>query len=101
MKGLQLPLGVQLPDTASFESFHAGPNAEVLAAVRGACEPSGPPLVWLFGPKASGKSHLLQALTRAAARQCACAYVPLRELAAEGVASQDALDGLERADLVC
>ena len=45
MKGLQLPLGVQLSDTASFESYFAGPNAEAVAAVRRAAEPSAPPLL--------------------------------------------------------
>lgn len=101
MKGLQLPLGVQLPDTASFESYHAGPNAEAVTALRGAGEPSAPPLILLFGPPGAGKSHLLQALTRAFARGAACAYVPLRELLAEGATAADTLDGLERAQLVC
>lgn len=101
MKGLQLPLGVQLPDTASFESYFAGPNAEAVGALRRAAEPASPPLLLLFGPPGTGKSHLLQALTRASARGAACAYVPLRELLAEGAAAADALDGLERAQLVC
>jgi DnaA family protein len=101
VKGLQLPLGVQLPDTASFETYHAGPNAEAVAALRGAGESSAPPLILLFGPPGTGKSHLLQALTRAYARSAACAYVPLRELLAEGASATDTLDGLERAQLVC
>ena len=80
MKGLQLPLGVQLPDTASFETYFAGPNAEAVAALRAVADPGAPPLLLLYGPAGTGKSHLLQALTRAAA---------------------DTLDGLERAQLVC
>ena len=101
MKGLQLPLGVQLPDTASFETYFAGPNAEAVAAVQRSAGADAPQLVLLFGPVATGKSHLLQALTRAAARSLACAYVPLRELRADGAAAADTLDGLERAQLVC
>lgn len=101
MKGLQLPLGVQLPDTASFETYYAGPNAEAVAALRAAAAGEAPPLVLLYGPAGTGKSHLLQALTRMAARSAACAYVPLRELRAEGAAPADTLDGLERAQLVC
>ena len=105
MKGLQLPLGVQLPDTASFESYFAGPNAEAVAAVRRALAADAPALLLLYGPPATGKSHLLQALTRTSARGRACAYVPLRELVAEGAATaaspDDVLDGLERSALVC
>jgi len=100
VKGLQLPLGVQLPDTASFETYFAGPNAEAVAAVQRAADPAAPPLLLLFGPAGTGKSHLLQALTRAAARTLACAYVPLRELLAEGADPADTLEGLERAQLV-
>jgi DnaA family protein len=96
VKGLQLPLGVQLAEAASFESYYAGPNREAVAALQA---PSGAPVLLLYGPKGSGKSHLLQALTRAACAQVTCAYVPLRQLA--DAAPGDALDGLERVELVC
>jgi DnaA family protein len=48
-------------------SFVAGPNAEALAAVRAllAGEHDGEP-VYLWGDRASGRSHLLQAFARAA-----------------------------------
>jgi DnaA family protein len=101
VKGLQLPLGVQLSDTASFETYVAGPNDEAVAAVRRAADPAAPPLLLLYGPTGTGKSHLLQALTRERARAVACAYAPLRELVAEGADAADSLDGLERAQLVC
>jgi DnaA family protein len=101
VKGLQLPLGVQLPDTATFETWFPGPNAEAVAAVRAAADAGAPPLLLLFGPPGSGKSHLLQALTRSGARTAASAYVPLRDLIAEGAAPSDVIDGLERAQLVC
>lgn len=94
MKGLQLPLGVQLADTASFDTFHAGPNADTVTALRAGLAP----LVLLFGPRASGKTHLLQALTREAAARRPCAYVPLAELARHEAA--DVLDGLEHRALV-
>jgi DnaA family protein len=98
MKGLQLPLGVQLSDTASFDSYHPGPNTEAAASVRQLLRPSAPPLVFLYGPAGSGKTHLLQALTRdAAAARLSCAYVPLRQLGADAA---DALGGLQEADVV-
>lgn len=96
MKGLQLPLGVQLSDTASFESYFAGPNAEAVAALGTAAAGEGPPLLLLFGPAGTGKSHLLQAATRAGAEKLSCAYLPLRELI-----SAEALEGLELTELVC
>lgn len=99
MKGAQLPLGVHLADAATFDSYHPGPNAEVLAALRALALGEGPPLLFLYGPPASGKSHLLQALTRAAALTRACAYVPLAQFAAAD--APEALQGLDQADLVC
>jgi DnaA-homolog protein len=99
VKGAQLPLGVHLSDAASFESYHPGPNAEVVAALRALAHGDGPPLLFVYGPAASGKTHLLQALARAAARELACAYVPLARFGAADAA--DALEGLEQADLVC
>jgi DnaA-homolog protein len=99
VKGLQLPLGVQLAETASFETYHAGPNTEVLAALRVLADGAGPPLLLVYGPAGAGKSHLLQALTRAASMHASCAYVPLAQFAQLDPA--EALAGLGEADLVC
>lgn len=89
MKGTQLPLAVQLRDSASFDSFYAGPNAAAVAALRGAREN-----VFLYGPPASGKSHLLQA----AAREWGAAYLPLAQLAALG---PEALEGYGNVAALC
>lgn len=100
MKGLQLPLGVQLADAASFDSFHAGPNHEPLAALRVLATSAGPvPLLCLYGPRGSGRSHLLQALTREASLTRRCAYLPLARLG--GGDPTETVAGLESADLVC
>jgi DnaA-homolog protein len=85
MKGAQLPLAVQLRDTASFDSYHAGPNAEALAALRELSQP-----LLLYGPGGCGRSHLLQAACRAHGG----AYLPLAALLAQGPAL---LAGYERA----
>lgn len=99
MRGAQLPLGVHLSEAASFESYHPGPNQEVVAALRALARGEGPPLLFLYGPAASGKTHLLQALTRAAALEQACAYVPLAQFGPADAA--EALQGFEQADLLC
>lgn len=89
MKGQQLALPVQLRDSASFDSYFPGPNAEALDALRGGTE-----ALLLFGPAASGKTHLLQASARASG----AAYLPLREVAHYG---PEALEGFEARKAVC
>lgn len=81
MKGAQLPLAVQLRDTASFTSYWTGNNAEVVAALRELSQP-----LLLCGPVGSGRTHLLQA----ACREFGGAYLPLNELLPQG---PEMLDG--------
>src|SRR5262245_29921302 len=83
MKGAQLPLAVQLRDTATFATFHAGGNGEALAALHALAGP-----VLLYGPPGSGRTHLLQALSR----ERRASYLPLRELRALGPAVLDGFD---------
>jgi DnaA-homolog protein len=89
----QLPLAVRLRDFAVFGTFEPGPNGPAVAAL---ADPAvvGPAL-WIWGPKGSGKSHLLQAAC--AARESA-AYLPAAELLAAGEAD---LDGWSDRRLVC
>ncbi len=90
----QLPLAVRLRDTALFSTFHPGPNAEVLAHLReiGA---TPAPVAWIWGPPASGKTHLLQATCAATP---GAAYLPAGELAELG---PGALQGWEGRPVVC
>jgi DnaA family protein len=88
----QLALGVQLRADAVFESFWPGPNGEIVAALK---KPDPAPL-WLWGPRGSGKTHLLQAVCAAAGE--AAAYFPLdRSLALPA----EALSGFERTRVLC
>jgi len=83
---LQLPLGVRLRDASRFESFRAGANAAAVHALRNVAAAVGAArVVWLWGARGSGRTHLLQAvcsMTGAADR--GTAYVPLAEVAAIG-----------------
>ena len=99
MKGSQLALGVQLSDTADFDSYFPGPNADAVALLRGYAggAPGGGVLV--FGASATGKTHLLHALIRdAAARGLSVAYLPLRELTSDG---PQILAGIEDRAVIC
>jgi DnaA family protein len=89
MIGSQLPLPVQLREAATFDSYYAGPNA---TAVQALAALSGPVLI--YGPPGSGRTHLLQAASRAHR----AAYLPLRELAPLGIG---VLDGLAAAAGAC
>ena len=95
----QLPLRLVLDERADFEGFVAGPNAEAVALLERFARGEGEPFVYLWGPRGSGKSHLLQAVCHRAHRAgTALSYLPLNELAALGPAI---LEDLDRLDLVC
>lgn len=89
MKGQQLPLAVQLRESATFSSYHAGANADAVAALH-----SGSVNVYVYGSSGSGKTHLLQAC----ARERDCVYLPLDAVAAYGA---EALGGYESSRGVC
>ncbi|HEX6691787.1 MAG TPA: DnaA/Hda family protein [Burkholderiales bacterium] len=62
----QLPLEISPPAAPSLDNFVAGANAEALAAVRALAEGRRPEaIVYLWGERGSGRSHLLRAATRA------------------------------------
>lgn len=89
----QLPLPVRLRDFALFETFEAGPNGAVVALL--AAPAQAGPAAWVWGPPASGKSHLLQA---ACAAHAGAAYLPGAELLPGGPAT---LAGWEERPLIC
>lgn len=98
MIGKQLPLSVHLPDAASFDNFHDGPNAGAAAALRALSAGDGSSTL-VHGPHGCGKTHLLQACSREAlAQRRRAAYLPLTSFTAE---TPGVLQGFERFDLVC
>jgi DnaA-homolog protein len=90
----QLPLGVRLADTARFESYVAGPNLRVVELMSGTMPPR---VLWLWGRRGTGKTHLLQAACAAVgARGGSAAYLDL-----EVADSPAQIEGFEALDLVC
>ncbi len=62
----QLPLEISPPAAPSLDNFVAGANAEALAAVRALAAGQRPEaVVYLWGERGSGRTHLLRAATRA------------------------------------
>ncbi len=92
----QLPLNVRLADHAVFATFHTGANAAVVAALHDAADGRGARLLWLWGGRGSGRTHLLQASV-AAARPPGAVYLPLQAL---GAMSTDLIEGLENLAVV-
>ncbi len=95
----QLTLPVRLRDAASFESFLAGPNKEVVERLRSAADGGGGhSCLYLWGERGCGRTHLLQAVCRRAADSGVRAmYLPLGEPSL-GV---DVLDDSDEFGIVC
>ncbi len=99
MKSVQLPLGVQLYDDATFSNFYSGPNALVLATLQQVLSGKGlDHYLYLFGEEGVGRTHLLQAACHEMTTrgQLAC-YLPL----GNPLLTLEALEGLEFLSLVC
>lgn len=95
MSNMQLPLPVTLPDHAVFASFFAGPNQAACDYLESQ-EQQG--VCWLWGPAASGKTHLLQAACAARNEsEARSAYLPLGDFESMSPAM---LAGYEHFDLV-
>jgi DnaA-homolog protein len=95
----QLLLNVQLHEQSTFDTFTAGDNVQVLAALKQAVAAQGERFVYLFGEAGVGRSHLLQACCHFAEKQPARAlYLPLSQ------AQQlrpDVLEGAQTFSLIC
>jgi len=96
---VQLPLGVQLRESATLTSLVAGNNAQALAAVAALAEGAATANLYLWAATGAGKSHILQAASRSAANaDQRTAYLPLRDLCQQSPA---VLDGLHTMDMLC
>lgn len=94
----QLPLEIRLADHAVFNNFLPVGNELLIHELRTAAIHEARPIVWIWGPTESGRSHLLQAcIAEADERGRRSAYVPLaRSLGLPAAA----LEGLGELDVV-
>jgi len=93
----QIPLPVELRPEADFAEYLAGPNGEALTAIIDWAGGRRDPFLYLFGPSGTGKTHLLQAACRSAARTPRSVfYLPLAHPGLDA----SALDDLEQAAIV-
>lgn len=105
MSVAQLALPLRLDAHADFETLVDGVNGAVFAHVRTLTEAERGEVLWLWGARGSGKSHVLQAACRAADRAGKRAmYLPLGaglELSPGSLAGLDTLDFLALDQLEC
>jgi DnaA family protein len=92
----QMALPLQLADHAVFESFLPAGNEMLVSTLEGVARGSVPHGCWIWGPAATGKTHLLQATCERAGDRSA--YVPLRLMADAG---PEILEGLTSRELIC
>ena len=94
----QLLLEIQLADHAVFSNFLPAGNELVIHELKAAAARAELPMLWVWGPPESGRSHLLQACIAAAdERGRRAAYLPLDRTLALPAA---ALEGLGELDVV-
>jgi len=97
LKQIPLPLGVR--SGPSLANFIAGSNREAQQAVSGIANGIGERLIYLWGEKGTGKSHLLEAGFGEVTRQDRSAqYLSCRTSRS---IQEDAISGIHNTDLLC
>lgn len=94
----QLPLAIQLNDEATLADFCWGNNALLHQQVNQSINGAGERLIYLWGVKGSGKSHLLQACCQAVSAHQSSVYLPLQTLKEWG---PDVLEGMDTQSWIC
>lgn len=92
----QLALPLKLDDHAVFDSFLSVGNETLVAFLADLVAHTAAPGCWLWGARATGKTHLLQAVCGSA--RDGAQFVPVRAL---GEAGPDILEGLASQAFVC
>ncbi|SIN89384.1 regulatory inactivation of DnaA Hda protein [Sulfurivirga caldicuralii] len=102
MSAQQLPLNIELRPEASFDSYVTEQEAVAIALhqIQMAIVRNRGGSWYFFGPRGTGRTHLLQAACRlSAAWERRCAYVPLNDPDVRDY--PDLLKGMEQVDVLC
>lgn len=92
----QMALPLQLQDHAVFASFQQDGNESLVAFLTDMADTSGAAGGWIWGPPATGKTHLLQACC--ARKGSSAVYLPLRQFREAG---SGILEGMAAQSLIC
>ncbi|MEO1878525.1 MAG: DnaA regulatory inactivator Hda [Methylococcales bacterium] len=93
----QLPLQFEFQSNQNFNSFFPGDNAEAINHLKNLCI-NKEQLIYLWGEKGTGKTHLTQASSQSAnSHNKSCMFFSFNQT----LPSPALLDGLEELDLVC
>ena len=94
----QLALAIQPNEQATFADFYWGDNRALQAHLEVSLAGLGEPLLYLWGQRGAGKSHLLQACCQRMDAKYPAIYLPLNILKACG---PEVIDGLDAQALLC
>ena len=92
----QMALPLRLADHAVFETYLAAGNETLVATLVDLARGQAGQGAWIFGPAATGKTHLLQATCERAGDRSV--YVPVGQMA---TADPGILEGLASRELIC
>jgi len=96
---VQLPLAIQLNTNLSFENFFCPGDSFLLTALKQFASGAGESVLYLWGAKNSGKTHMLHAVCQhVTSAQLSVNYLPLAEMVEYPV---DVLAGLDEYNIVC
>ena len=100
MNTTQLTLGLNLRDDATFSNFYCvEKNRLMLMSLHASAIGRGEPFIYIWGPKGTGRSHLLQASCHAGHQVgLTTLYLPLNDVHA---LKPEILEGLEALHLIC
>ena len=95
----QLPVNFEFRANQTFDDFYPGSNQEIINQLRKTAAGTGEALIFLWGDKGHGKSHLLQACCQDAVNYGSTAFY--LDLSAAPTTETGILAGLEDFRLVC
>lgn len=94
----QMALPIALSDHAGFDNFWVGQNKQLIDSIQQLVTEGEPPLIYYYGAKSSGKSHLLFACAKLARAEVAsCSYLAL----ANDYISPDVIASTDANQIVC